>query len=359
MKAIRHLILALAASLAATLPAKAEYAVFDSATDSIALANGTTIGTTMTIEAVFAPTSASFGSLYFEQRDAQEHKQLTASGTGVTGIGFAAGAITTGNIVSTPVAPHVFHHLAFVRDGAAERLYLDGALVGSRTVTNADISDAANDATALAAIGAGRYFPQVLFDPSFVGVLDSIRVSSTARYSGATITAPTSDMTSDAGTLLLLNFDLADVTGDVVADLSGNGCNGTLGATFSGATKPAIVATAPLNQRPSAGDVSPVPFSMSTDGVNDYATVPHGAVFDALESGNEVTFEGWMYARAFPGTGAFALFDKHEARGTSAGTCSPTARRGRIFTPLRRRPSRRRAATPRSRSMNGRTWRSR
>lgn len=313
MKTIRHLLLTLAASLASVLPARAEYAVFDSPTDSIALANGTTMGTTATYEVVFSPTSTTSGNFYFEQIDAQEHKAMAASAVHVSGIGFVNGVITTGLSASTSVAPRVFHHLAFVRDGAQERIYLDGTMVGSRAVTNVDIGDAANTAFA-AAIGAGRYSTGTLVDPSFIGALDSIRISSTARYSGATITAPTGDMTSDGDTLLLMNFDLADVTGNVVADLSGNGRNGTLGTTFPGATKPTIVATAPLNQRPTAGDVSAVPFSMATNGVDQQATVPHHAVFDALESGNEVTFEGWMRVQAFPAGGnPFALFDKHEA----------------------------------------------
>ena len=315
MKTKLHSILAALAALVPPLTARAEFAVFDSNTDSIALAAGTTIGTTMTIEAVFAPTSTTNGSLFFEQLDGQEGKSLAASGIGLSGFGFASGSITTSFSANATVAPRVFHHVAYVRDGAEERIYLDGVRVAVRAVTNADISDAANNSAALPAIGAGRYFPQVLVEPSFIGVLDSIRVSSVARYTGATITSQTGDMATDANTLLLMNFDLADVTGDVVADLSGNGRNGTLGATFSGATKPAIVAISPLNQRPTAGDVSPVPFSMFTDGVNDFATVPHGPMFDALETGDEVTFEGWMRVNAYPTSPFFALFDKYEATG--------------------------------------------
>ena len=323
MKSNYYRTLAALAALLIPHVADAEYAIFDSNTDSIALANGTTLGTTATIEVVFAPTSSTPGTFYFEQLDGQEAKSLTASAISVNGFGFASGIITSGLTANVSVAPRVFHHLAFVRDGAQERLYFDGVMIGSRTVTNADISDAANTSFP-AAIGAGRYSPQVLVEAGFIGALDSIRVSSTARYSGGTITAPTGDMTSDANTLLLMNFDLADVTGDVVADLSGNGRNGTLGATFPGATKPTIVASAPLNQRPTAGDVSAVPFSMLTDGVNDLATVPHGPVFDGLESGNEVTFEGWLRIQAYPAAPFFSLFDKYEATGDFGWLLSAT-----------------------------------
>lgn len=267
---------AFVSALAATLPARAEYAIFDSTTDSIALANGTTLGTTATIEAVFVPLVNSFGSIYFEQVDGQEYKGLVITDSGANGVALAIPSIGSSLVGTMPVALNASHHLAYVRDGAQERLYLDGTLVTSRTVTNADISDAANTAFK-AAIGAGRYSVGTTIDSSFIGGLDSLRVSNVARYSGASITPQAGDMASDANTLLLLNFDFADVTGNVVADLSGNGRDGALGATFSGATSPTISATPvyPGTVRISGPDLAA---NEQPDGpqelVNPNATVP-------------------------------------------------------------------------------------
>ncbi|MDO8539236.1 MAG: FG-GAP-like repeat-containing protein, partial [Opitutaceae bacterium] len=45
-----------------------------------------------------------------------------------------------------------------------------------------------------------------------------------------------------------------------------------------------------------------------------YATVPHNAVFDAIETANAVTLEAWIYIRSWP-QGYFLIFDKYEQTG--------------------------------------------
>ncbi len=45
-----------------------------------------------------------------------------------------------------------------------------------------------------------------------------------------------------------------------------------------------------------------------------YATIPHNAVFDALETANALTLEAWVYIRSWP-QGWFPIFDKYEATG--------------------------------------------
>jgi hypothetical protein len=81
---------------------------------------------------------------------------------------------------------------------------------------------------------------------AFIGLIDTFRISDNARYSGASFTAPAGDLSDDANTLLLYNFNKPDFFVDQGAvkltDLSGNNRTGTLGPGFSGATSPATPA---------------------------------------------------------------------------------------------------------------------
>jgi hypothetical protein len=233
--AIGVLLLTVATSPSAT----AQYAFFDRDTDTIAVSGNTVLGTTATFEVIFALTGSG-GSFYFEQVDGREHKQLAASSNSVMGFAFTLGSNETSFSLSTTVPPNVFHHLAFVRDGTEERLYLNGVLLGSRTVPNADIDDA-NPAMFPRAVGASAFDTVSVFVPSFVGLLDTIRISSAALYSGNSFTPPTGDLTADATTQLLFNFNPSEVSGNTIMDLSGQGNIGTFGTGFSGATSPTIV----------------------------------------------------------------------------------------------------------------------
>ncbi|NQU20164.1 MAG: PEP-CTERM sorting domain-containing protein [Candidatus Nealsonbacteria bacterium] len=65
-------------------------------------------------------------------------------------------------------------------------------------------------------------------------------MSDSARYSGISFTPPTGDLTSDANTQLLYNFN--DPPGSTtVLDESPFGRTGTLGVGFGGATSPTLV----------------------------------------------------------------------------------------------------------------------
>ncbi|HAZ48330.1 MAG TPA: hypothetical protein DDW76_31665 [Cyanobacteria bacterium UBA11369] len=83
------------------------------------------------------------------------------------------------------------------------------------------------------------------FAYSFTGHLDTFRFSNVARYSGNSFEAPTGDLTSDAKTQILYNFNLEDYfqqNGRTwISDLSGNGRHGRFGTGFAGATSPSIV----------------------------------------------------------------------------------------------------------------------
>lgn len=205
--------------------AVAQYIKFDSVNDTISIPGNTTIGSAITIEARIrfcsAQPSAPFDRRVFqEQHDSGEDKALTA---GTSGLGGYAG-VSTFFSENVPVSEHVWHHIAFVRNVFDESLYLDGVLASSR-VRSGPVPN-----SGLSAMSIGAFTEPVPpgFRDSFLGVLDTVRVSNIARYSGSSFTLPAGDLTSDANTLLLYNFN-DSLASPTVADSSANGFTGTLG----------------------------------------------------------------------------------------------------------------------------------
>lgn len=233
----------LTAVLATATRLPAQFAYFGKDTDTIAVSGGTNVSAAITIEAVFILTSGTGGTLYFEQRNGTEHKQLATDSTSVSG--FALASFPTSAQQNLTVSLNTAHHLAFVQNSgdSSRRLFFDGTLVFEDFNGGGLI---ANDSGGPypTAIGASTYETSNVLSPSFVGYLDSIRVSNTARYT-TNFSAPTGDLSSDAATLLLYNFSLADISGNTVADLSGNGLTGTFGTGFAGATSPVIATPVP------------------------------------------------------------------------------------------------------------------
>jgi hypothetical protein len=228
----------------------AQYALFSRATDTIAVPGHTIVGTTITIEAELYPASGGGNGFYqdnvfTEQRSGQTAKLLCAGPAGMSGQ-----AWTPDNAVemtsSTALAPDQWHHVAFVHNGALEQLYADGALVATRDLSGMPSTwTVSNSMESWMAIGAFHFVPtdDPNLRPSFLGMMDWVRVSDTARYTGNSYTVPTTEPVSDASTLLLYRFD--DAPGSTTAHDSGpNQWDGTLGigpAYFTNPTSPTFV----------------------------------------------------------------------------------------------------------------------
>jgi hypothetical protein len=220
---------------------------FNNRTDTIQISGQTVLGNESTYEAgIYFPSGIGASGLVFNEfKYALEDKIFAAGPNGLTGYNDIGLPWQLGGVTSTtPFAPDTWHHIAFVQGGGTQRLYLDGQIVGS-------ISRAGNirDSDGGGFLGAiFRDAPSNIYDqsiPSFIGHLDTFRISNVARYSGNSFEAPKGDLTSDANTQLLYNFILEDYfqqDGDTwVSDLSGNGRNGRFGKGFAGATSPSIV----------------------------------------------------------------------------------------------------------------------
>lgn len=92
---------------------------------------------------------------------------------------------------------NTWHHIALVRESGTLSGYVDGTRIGQATSSlNTDMS------SHTIAVGA-----QASGSNSFNGYIDDFRTSNTARYSGASVTAPSSTLALDGNTFSLLHFN--------------------------------------------------------------------------------------------------------------------------------------------------------
>ena len=223
---------------------QAGVAFFDDLTDTIQVSGQTVFGTAATYEAILLWPSAHGGggsTIFNEWQDFVEDKYLAVV-PGPSGALYGynhpvnPGSVITG---ATPVPFDQWHHVAWVYDGSEERLYLDGALVQSRPASG-DIQD--GDGLGY----VGSIFRDGIARGGFIGLIDVLRLSDVARYTGQSFIPPSPDMTSDANTVLLYTFDESPGS-TTVADASSLARTGTLGAGFGGATSPLLCGDDPTD----------------------------------------------------------------------------------------------------------------
>jgi hypothetical protein len=223
---------------------------FNNPTDTIQISGQTWLGNESTYEALtYFPRGIGANGLVFnEYKFGLEDKVLSAGPNGFLGYNYPnfpnprLSAITSTEML----VPDAWHHIAFVQGGGTQRLYLDGQIFASRPSAG-DIWDSDGGGFLGAnhreiPLQAGRGFQ---FAPSFIGHLDTLRISNMARYSGNSFEAPTGDLASDANTQIVYNFNLEDYFQQDgftwVSNLSSNGRNGRFGTGFADATSPSIV----------------------------------------------------------------------------------------------------------------------
>ena len=219
-----------------------QYLQFSNDTDTVSVAGNTVVSADMTIEA--RVWLIGNGTVFNEWQFAAEDKYIVVGSSNAFAFPHVGTALNGG---ATPFAGWL--HLAFVVDSSAstESIYLNGVRTGTRTASGA-IANASSSVAHVGSIFRGGGTAQ----PGMRGFIDTLRVSDVARYSGASFTPPVGDLSSDASTLLLYNFNEAPGS-TTVADLSGNGRTGTLGAGFSGASSPVFTGSLPSGQPNSPG----------------------------------------------------------------------------------------------------------
>lgn len=238
---------------AAVVPAISQVAVgqhnvgyFGRVTDTVSVNDHTVDTTQMTIEARFQiPTAlaGAGGDIFHEQFGGQEDKSLDVSTGGIFGsawAGYLNGQDDPGISAAVSISPGAWHQVAFVRDGAAQRLYLDGTLVAARDLAVGSFDrPIGNSASGVMALGALQFAPGgSTRSPAFRGLLDWVRVSDSARYAGASYAVPGSEPSPDALTQLLLDFNVPAGSTSIPSRVGT--ATGRFGAGFSGATQPLI-----------------------------------------------------------------------------------------------------------------------
>ena len=118
-----------------------------------------------------------------------------------------------------PLAPGVWHHIAGVYDGNEIRLYVSGTLAKSRPA-----SGVRDRNTMPFIVGTGPHLRIVQYN-AFLGAIDEVRLSQTARYAGPSVSVDRNH-SPDPETFLLLTFD--QQRSAIAFDSSGNRRHGIL-----------------------------------------------------------------------------------------------------------------------------------
>jgi hypothetical protein len=210
--------------------------MFSLNTDTISIAGNTVLSDRATYEATVTFTSISNsenrGFIFNDWEGGLEDEQFDVLNGNLSAYAYP---LDSGPMSGSALSTGVQYDLAYVYDGSQERLYIDGSLVASRASTGT----ISTGGITIAAVGA--IYRDGFINYSFLGTLQSLRISNTSRYSGSSYTPTYGDFSNDTSTILLYDFDSAPVNG-TITDLSNTGHTGTLGVGFTGATSPTFVA---------------------------------------------------------------------------------------------------------------------
>jgi len=225
----------------------ADIVEFDDVTDTISVNAFPNMSSSTTIEAVvkFDTSSSGGGMIYNQWRNFQEDKAFAFDATSNQLVGYLN--IGSPVFAGGPVGLDKWRHLAYVYDGSEERLYVDGQLVASQS-SSGDIPDGTSGRQTVIGAIDRSVAPPDFFRNSFIGEMESLRISSVTRYSGASFTPHSGDFLLDSDALLIFNFDETPGSNSVTDLVSG--AVGTFGVGFGGATSPFIMSGVP---EPSSG----------------------------------------------------------------------------------------------------------
>ncbi len=184
------------------------YASFQSSSDTVRIYGNTVFpNVDFTYEfRIRVDPSSVFGNVFGEQRDSLEEK--------VVGIGpdFFRGSITRGPLCGNIDEVDVnngeldeWTHLAWVRDGEESRLYINGDLEKVWNDLDECISDSPDS---VMSVGLHMHSTGTII-PGFVGDIDWLRVSSTARYSENFLPPCESELVTDGQTEVLITFNIS------------------------------------------------------------------------------------------------------------------------------------------------------
>jgi hypothetical protein len=180
---------------------------FDSTNDTIQIGN-TSFGTAGTWEAYmyFPQTGGGEGHLFHEYTQGQEDKRLPIRSDKINAYnhGVSDSELTGFRTIDLTDA---WHHVAYCWDGSGERLYLDGVRIASRGNTGNSLESTGGTGQVGALLRGTQVFGTAR------GYMDWFRLSTNARYTGATYTIPSESvlLTQTTNTQVLYLFRAADM----------------------------------------------------------------------------------------------------------------------------------------------------
>ena len=184
------------------------------------------------------------------------------------------------------LALDTWHHAAMVYDADASTwsVYQNGTRIANETVTYSGVKLGDNGAFW---IGSGVSS----FNAGGNGWIDEVRVSNTARYTGASFTPPTAQFTNDEDTICLFHMNGTDASTDFRDD---NGDTAGRSAVGVSASADAQIDTAESK----FGGASAL-----FDGTGDYLGI-YGAT---MSYSDDFTIEGWINLDVLPSAGTFRM----------------------------------------------------
>ena len=289
------------------------YARFDQSTDTIRVYGNTAFsGVESTYEMrvrISSDAGAVLGHVISEQRDAYEAKSVRLSDRlfqKETVRGYVCGNENNHEFGIGALAD--WHHLAWVRDGAVARLYIDGQLAATWNEQNNCTADSSDSTMSIGMFRNGS--PCCWGDalPSFIGDLDWIRISSGARYTGSFAPPYECEVLADQATQLLLKFNEPAGTTTLIDESSGH-----FECVLGVPVQPGVTASSPSLGNPVYGSGSSDPCS-SYLVPDEYATIQ--AAIDAVPAGEH----GLVLVAAGTRNESFSLIGKDViVRGAPSG----------------------------------------
>lgn len=178
-------------------------AYMDGVTDYLKILNPTALGSgSFTIEMWIYPTAVTGIRVLYDDRTTQNDTSKVLIYTNGTALYYyVSGNVITGT-GAIPTA-NTWYHVALSRSGTTVKMFVNGTQVGSNYTDSATKSNNIYDACLFgqnseSALAGGS------IDQEFVGYMDEIRISNSARYTD-NFTPSTTPFVNDANTLLLLH----------------------------------------------------------------------------------------------------------------------------------------------------------
>jgi hypothetical protein len=274
-------------------------ALFDGTGDYLDIAPGNAFGTgDFTIEGWIYPTSVTGVKVIYDDRQSSaDASKILFYMNGTSIFYYSTGNHITGSI---PTA-NLWYHVAVSRSSGTVRMFINGTQAGSNfTDTNNKTVNSTNDFL----IGQNCETASRGADQEFIGHIDEIRISNSARYT-ANFTAPTQPFVNDANTVLLVHAD--GTNGSTVF----RDDNGAVGSNWTGRSAKTIQAIG--NAQISTAQSKFGGASMLSDGTGDCLQIATNSDF-AFGTG-DFCFEFFIR----PTTNLTSTYNIWDQRATGAG----------------------------------------